>query len=76
MKDWENFSASKNNSTTEFRHAAMRAKSPRGKQVRARVSLEAASILAFYMFFLALRGLSPYSSGRAWIAGLEAGRRA
>ena len=28
--------------------------------------LEAASILAFWMFFLALRGHTPYSARRAW----------
>jgi hypothetical protein len=39
-------------------------------------SLKAASILAFYMFFLALGGYSPYSARRAWAARLEAGSRA
>jgi hypothetical protein len=37
------------------------------------VSLKAASILAFYMFFLALHGYTPYSARRAWAARLEAG---
>jgi hypothetical protein len=40
---------------------------PKGAQ------LKAASILAFCMFFLALRGHSPYSARRAWLAGREAG---
>jgi len=31
---------------------------------------KAASILAFYMFFLALGGYTPYSARRAWLAGL------
>jgi hypothetical protein len=38
-------------------------------------ALEAAPKLGFYMFFLALRGLRPYSAGRAWFVRFVAARR-
>ncbi len=38
--------------------------------------LKAASILAFWMFFLALGELYPYSARRARLVLFEAGRRA
>ena len=37
--------------------------------------LEAASNLGFYMFFLALCELRPYSARRAWLVRFEACRR-
>jgi hypothetical protein len=37
--------------------------------------LEAASNLGFYMFFLALGELHPYSARRAWLVRFEACRR-
>ena len=37
--------------------------------------LEAAPNRGFYMFFLALSGLRPYSARRAWLARFEACRR-
>ncbi len=35
-------------------------------------TLEAASNRGFYMFFLALGGLRPYSARRAWLARFDA----
>jgi hypothetical protein len=44
--------------------------------VPGRGPLKAASIVGFLMFFLALRGLCPYSARRARLVLFEAGRRA
>jgi hypothetical protein len=45
-------------------------------QFQSEAPLEAASILAFWMFFLALDELSPYSARRARLVLFETGRRA